>query len=327
VLTEAWLKSPAPVVALAWAVVSLVLLEIGFSAALPRFRFMGNLVAVTVFGRLFLANFTDLGNTFHVSHRMLTVVPIMLSQYYVWARFRRAEALRVDVELWERNLVRLYLYAPAILGVALLRFELGRSLVVVGWALLSLAIYRSGLGLKIVDLRWQSYAISALAFWRCWDTNFYIPDSLAGIRGRVLTGAIVVASFYCAQLLSPRDSAPDAMDSGLSRLDRHARTFYSLLGSVLLAALLFYEVSGSVLTMAWSLEAIALLVAGFPLRDRLQRLSGLFLFLVCVLKLFLYDLRQLETINRILSFIVLGLLLVGVSWIYTRFRDRIQHYL
>jgi uncharacterized membrane protein len=58
-----------------------------------------------------------------------------------------------------------------------------------------------------------------------------------------------------------------------------------------------------------------------------QRLSGLFLFMVCVLKLFLYDLRQLETINRILSFIVLGVILVSVSWIYTRFRDRIQRYL
>lgn len=72
--------------------------------------------------------------------------------------------------------------------------------------------------------------------------------------------------------------------------------------------LLFYEVSGSVLTMAWGLEAVALLGAGFPLRDRIQRLSGLFLCMVCVLKLFLYDLRQLETINRILSFIVLGVL-------------------
>jgi len=46
-----------------------------------------------------------------------------------------------------------------------------------------------------------------------------------------------------------------------------------------------------------------------------------------VLKLFLYDLRQLETVNRILSFIVLGLILVGVSWMYTRFRGRIQRYL
>jgi uncharacterized membrane protein len=95
----------------------------------------------------------------------------------------------------------------------------------------------------------------------------------------------------------------------------------------LLAVLLFYEVSGGRLTMAWGAEALALLGAGFPLRDRVQRLSGLALFMICVLKLFLYDLRELETINRILSFIVLGLILVGVSWMYTRFRDRIQRYL
>jgi uncharacterized membrane protein len=63
------------------------------------------------------------------------------------------------------------------------------------------------------------------------------------------------------------------------------------------------------------------------LRDHVQRLSGLFLFLVCVLKLFLYDLRQIETVNRIISFVVLGVILVSVSWVYTRFRDRILRYL
>ena len=41
----------------------------------------------------------------------------------------------------------------------------------------------------------------------------------------------------------------------------------------------------------------------------------------------LYDLRQLETVNRILSFIVLGVVLLIVSWIYTRFRSRIRQYL
>jgi hypothetical protein len=319
ILTVAWLKLPAPIVALAWAMVSLGLLEIGFSFALSRFRLIGNLVAAAVFGRLFLANFTDLGNTLRISHRVLTVIPIVISEYYVWTRYKNAE-----VEAWERSLARLYLYAPTILAVALLRFELGRSIAVVGWALLCLALYRTGLAKDIADLRWQSYAIAILAFWRCWNTNFYIPESLAGIRGRVLTGALVIASFYCAQLLSPRDGPSDPTRP---RIDRHARTFFSLLASVLLAVLLFYEVSGSLLTMAWGVEAVALLAAGFPLRDRLQRLSGLFLFLVCVLKLFLYDLRQLETINRILSFIVLGVILVSVSWIYTRFRDRIQRYL
>jgi hypothetical protein len=213
------------------------------------------------------------------------------------------------------------LWGPAILAVTLVRFELGRSLAVVGWALLMLVLYRTGLTRRIPDLRWQSYPIAILTFWRCWNTNFYIPESLAGIRGRLLTGAIVIAGFYCAQLLSPRQEREG------SGLDRYARTFYSLLASVLLAVLLFYEVSGGVLTVAWGLEGLALLGAGFPLRDRLQRLSGLFLFLVCVMKLFFYDLRQLGTLNRILSFMVLGAILIGVSWIYTRFRDRIQRYL
>ena len=81
------------------------------------------------------------------------------------------------------------------------------------------------------------------------------------------------------------------------------------------------------LTVAWGIEGVGLLTAGFPLRDRTLRLSGLALFLVCILKLFFYDLRQLETLYRILSFIVLGLILVSVSWVYTRFRDRVQRYL
>ncbi len=312
-LTLAWVMLPPPLVALAWAAVGMVLLEIGFTFSMTRFRLLGNITAVAVFGRLFLANFTDLGNTWRISHRMLTVVPVVVSQYYAWWRYRSS-----DAAAQEKQLARAYLWAPAILAVALMRFELGRSLAVLGWALLVLVFYRTGLVQKISDLRWQSYPIAILTFWRCWNTNFYIPDSLAGIQGRLLTGAVVIASLYGAQLLAPRE------DTGR---ERHARAFFSLLASVLLAVLLFYEVSGGVLTMAWGVEGLVLLAAGFPLRDRLQRLSGLFLFLVCVMKLFFYDLRQLGTFNRILSFIVLGAILIAVSWIYTRFRDRIQRYL
>jgi uncharacterized membrane protein len=105
------------------------------------------------------------------------------------------------------------------------------------------------------------------------------------------------------------------------------RLLYSLLATVLLGALIFHEVSGSILTVAWGAEAIVLLASGFALRDRVLRLSGLALFLVCTLKLFFWDLRNLETLPRIMSFIVLGLLLVAVSWVYTRFRDQVQKFL
>ncbi len=88
--------------------------------------------------------------------------------------------------------------------------------------------------------------------------------------------------------------------------------------------LIYQEVSGRVLTVAWGAEALVLLGIGFVFRERPLRLHGLALFLICVLKLFLYDLRNLETPYRILSFIALGLILLGVSWIYTRFREQLQ---
>jgi hypothetical protein len=101
----------------------------------------------------------------------------------------------------------------------------------------------------------------------------------------------------------------------------------SLLALLLLTTIVYFEVSGSYRTVVWGMEGVALLTAGLGMRERTLRLEGLFLLLACILKLFLYDLRNLETIYRILSFIVLGIILLGVSWIYTRFRDRLQQYL
>jgi uncharacterized membrane protein len=89
-------------------------------------------------------------------------------------------------------------------------------------------------------------------------------------------------------------------------------------------ATLLNEVSGGMLTLSWSLEGIVLLAAGFAFRDRWLRLPGLTLLLLCIGKVFFYDLRNLETIYRILSFIGLGLILLGVSWIYTRFKEQLQ---
>jgi uncharacterized membrane protein len=201
-----------------------------------------------------------------------------------------------------------------------LRFELGRTFTVIGWAGFALALLILGQRWNNLDLCWQSYAIAALTFWRSWTTNFYAPDSFLGAAGRIGTGAAVIGCFYAAQLIirrPPHQPGPE----------RHARLFYSMLATVLLTVLLFHEISGSVLTVAWGLEAVALLIAGFPLRDRVLRLSGLTLFLVCILKLFLYDLSQLETLYRIISFIVLGAIMVAVSWIYTRFRERVLRYL
>jgi uncharacterized membrane protein len=306
-MTLAWLELPPTVVALVWTILGLALFELGVRFATARFRLVAHLITFAVYVRLFMFDFAEFGDAPGITYRTFTILPILASLYYVWWRYQRD-----SISEWERVFSRLYVFAAGVLFIVLARFELGRTLAVVAWSLFGLALYEIGQLRKLADLRWQSYALALLSF-------FFTVRMLAGNQARVLTGCIVIASFYCAQLLAPRNAGES--------IERYARAFYSLLATLLLAILFFYEVSGETLTMVWAAEALALLGAGFPLRDRVQRLSGLTLFMVCVLKLFLYDLRALETVSRILSFIVLGLILVGVSWMYTRFRDRIQRYL
>jgi hypothetical protein len=172
---------------------------------------------------------------------------------------------------------------------------LPEQMVAPAWGAMAVAL------LAAARLRWQSYGMAALAF------------VAAGLNTDSRMAILTASSLYAAQLLEPRDS--------------RARIYYSLLASTLMGTLLYREVSGSMLTVAWGAQGIALLAAGFPLRDRVLRLSGMGLLGVCILKLFLYDLRFLDTLPRIFSFIVLGLILVAVSWIYTRFRERVERFL
>jgi hypothetical protein len=307
-LVALWALLPPIAVGPAWAALALLLLEAGFIIDFPGVRAQAHVAAAAAVTRLFFANFDVLGNTAGISHRLFSVLPVIVCHYYQWSRQRDA---REQLRHWEREIGRAYLYTAAALLVVLLRFELGRSLTVVGWSLFALVLVALGQRWNNVDLRWQSYAIAGLTFLRSWTTDFWSPGTLEGMPGRVATGAFVIACFFVAQLL----------------VSHTPRLYYSLLATVLLTVLLYHEVSGRLLTMAWGAEGVALLTAGFPLRDRTLRLSGLTLFMVCILKLFVYDLRQLETLYRILSFIVLGLILLSMSWVYTRFRDRIQRYL
>jgi uncharacterized membrane protein len=90
--------------------------------------------------------------------------------------------------------------------------------------------------------------------------------------------------------------------------------------TLLLTAFLFNKVPPRLVTVAWGVEATALLAAGFPLGDRTLRLSALAVFLLCLIRLFAFDLRGLDTPSRILSFVVLGVVLLAASFVYTRKR-------
>jgi uncharacterized membrane protein len=182
------------------------------------------------------------------------------------------------------------------------------------WAALAVALFTLGLRRNLSHERWQGYLVMIAAILSAWAANFHAA------------AAIVVFACYLAQFLSPREGVHFSK-GWLGYAEKYPRVFWSLLGAVSLTALLWRQFSSGLLTTVWGIEGLTILIAGFPLRERILRLEGLAILLVCILKLFLFDLRNLETVYRILSFIALGLILLGVSSIYTRFREQLKRYL
>ena len=72
------------------------------------------------------------------------------------------------------------------------------------------------------------------------------------------------------------------------------------------------------LSILWTVYASALILIGVQRRSALLRWQALILFGLVVVKVFLYDLSFLERAYRILSFLVLGVVLLVVSFLYQR---------
>ncbi len=157
-----------------------------------------------------------------------------------------------------------------------------------------------------------------------WIEWHFYGGALALAAPRLVTASFAIGSLRWAVVQLQRFAKPPA---------GAIRTLHIAFG-VLLFLFLNAEVSGwmfdyvpagrfAAISVLWSLCAIALLILGFRFSLCSLRRCGIGLFLVTVLKVFCSDMSNVATPFRILSFIVLGLLLVGASYMYYYYRDRV----
>ena len=76
------------------------------------------------------------------------------------------------------------------------------------------------------------------------------------------------------------------------------------------------------LSVLWALYGGAMLVMGLVRHNRLLRLMALALLGITTAKVFLFDLSSLDKVYRIISFIVLGAILLAVSFLYQQRQQR-----
>ncbi|HEU6440930.1 MAG TPA: DUF2339 domain-containing protein [Microvirga sp.] len=205
---------------------------------------------------------------------------------------------------------------------------------------LAFAILLTRLDLRRPDpvYRWGSLIFKVASFGLSTVGLLVIENPL--LTNDEIAGGILFNSLILAYLL------PSLLAGGLAYVERNARPASYAIASAILSLLLHWAYvaleirrifqrprlgffwRGFTQGEQWS-YSVALLVIGIALlaygivRDnRFARIASAVYLVIAVLKVFIIDLSNLEGVMRALSFIGLGLVLIGIGFVYQRFLVR-----
>ena len=77
--------------------------------------------------------------------------------------------------------------------------------------------------------------------------------------------------------------------------------------------------SGGGISVLWSIFALAFVINGLRKSIGILRYIGLGLFLVVIVKVFFFDIGNLDAIYRVMAFLAFGILLMGAAFVYLKF--------
>ncbi len=98
-----------------------------------------------------------------------------------------------------------------------------------------------------------------------------------------------------------------------------------IIASLGLMGWFFYLVPEGWISAVWILLGCAILIVGFLLQARLLRYQGIGILALSSIRVFLYDIQQLSLGFKILSLVGLGVCLLAMALVYTRFHTHPEH--
>jgi uncharacterized membrane protein len=181
--------------------------------------------------------------------------------------------------------------------------------------------------------RWGSLIFKIVSLGLCAVGLLLVENPL--LTDDAILGGAVFNALILAYLL------PSLMAAGLALVERRVRPRFYSLSSAILSLILFSAYVGLEIrrlfagpelalwrgftqgeqwsySVALLVTGILLLGLGFVFNNRFARLASAAYLVLAVLKVFIVDLANLEGVMRALSFIGLGLVLIGIGLVYQR---------
>jgi uncharacterized membrane protein len=105
--------------------------------------------------------------------------------------------------------------------------------------------------------------------------------------------------------------------------ESYTKRMMAALSFTFLVLFIAFRWTGVTVTMLWLLLAVVVFVLGFRLHSVPVRMAAISLIGITLAKLLLLDSLTFTPVQKIISYIVLGVLLLIVSFFYQKFKDRI----
>jgi len=214
---------------------------------------------------------------------------------------------------------------------------LSRCLLPVFWSAGSCAYLLSGMFLKSLKMRYAN--LGALLISVCFIAYGYDHridgDYVLYLNGRFVSAfsmvAMAFAYYFVISRLRKRFTSDEYRMAWLVNALSIASLFvllnietYQYCVKVISDPERAHWVGQMSLSIVWGVFAIGLLAVGFWRRIRPYRLCALALFGLTSLKLVIVDMAKIKEGYRIISFFVLGILMIGASYLYHRVEQRLK---
>lgn len=326
-----WYELQPLSVAVGWAVFGLVLFEYGFWRKTRQFRFQAYVALAAAFGRIFFANLTAGNPGEFWGPRIYTVLPLTLIFFFVYAQLGPEEGVVQDDRRLHFDLLLGYIGTGSV--VALLYFQFANDWLVTAWATVIFALLGLALLLNRPIFLHQGLLLTLGACTRGVMHNLFGASYFSGgdWTGRyfVLGSAIAVmlACLPFAFRLRDRYKAQPVSNRWMGALVRHPEQFMFFAPVLLLTLMLALKMRAGMVTVAWGIEGVLVVLLALAVSERSYRLTGLSLLLVCVGKVLARDAWGLAPRDRYITFIILGAALLLVSFLYSKYRDTIRQFL
>jgi hypothetical protein len=315
------------------AAFGLVLFEYGLLRRVTQFRYQAYVAFTAAFARIFFANLSAGDPGVFWSGRMITVAPLVLIFFFVYAQLPAKEENTAGDRRFRFDAFIAYLGTATL--AALFYFQFSPEWVVTSYAALALTLFVVAWALDRQLFLRQAILVTFGTFARGMAHNLfgsgYFGQGTWQGRYSVVGSAcaILLASLYFAFALRGR-YAPPANASRWKKfttaLIARPEQLQFFVPVILVATMFALKMKSEWVTASWGLEGLCIVLLAYRVKEHSYRLTAYAMFLLCIAKIVAMDFWRETLLERGISFAVVGGVILAVALLHTRNKEIFEHH-